>query len=232
MNPLLGTMAGILVASKNTDKIESKLVDLWGGKKTKRRWYEVDAEYFSWCAGHDKESEFKGSIPVSNITDIRSHTSDSNLQSTHPHAFEFETQDRVYALGCETAAEKDNWVTALQISRDSSIMTKGSYKLMSRELTTKDIHKFELMFKKQGAVYQSIAIEHRRAALLKNGLNIGDIKKVSDFLRLETLAAGHQDMLLGVLQELLLIPENCRGVWEAVHTGIKVRLRYLYLHFK
>jgi hypothetical protein len=152
VNPLLGTMAGRLVASKNADKMESKLVDLFGGKKTKQRWYEVNAEYFCWSAGHDKEAEYKGSVPVSTITDIRTYTTDSNLSATNAHAFEFETPERVFALGCETAAEKENWVTALQTSRDSSIMLKGSYKSHARSLTAKDLTKFSAMFKKQGEV--------------------------------------------------------------------------------
>lgn len=91
VNPLIGTMAGSLTALKNTDKMESKLKDLLGGKKTKRRWYEVDAVNFKWCAGHDKENEYKGIVPVSSIVDIRSYSTDAALTASNPHAFEFET---------------------------------------------------------------------------------------------------------------------------------------------
>ena len=223
VNPLMGSMAGSLVASKNIDKMESKLVDLFGGKKTKHRWYQVDATDFKWCAGNEKEGEFKGFVPVSTITDIRSYTTDQTLLATNPNSFEFETQERIFALGCDTAAEKDNWVTALQISRDASIMTKGSYKLQSKELTHKDLIKFAAMFKKQGAVYQSISIEDKRANIARNGLNLTDAKAVGEFARYETLAAGHSDMLLGIMQELLLIPQSSRGTWEAVYAGTKVR---------
>lgn len=224
VNPLLGSMVGLLTASKNTEKMEAKLVDLWGGKKTKRRWYEVDSEYFKWCAGHEKESEYKGAIPVTTITDIRNHTTDQNLLATNPHSFEFETSERVYALGCETAEEKENWVMALQVSRDSSVMSKGSYKSHSRELTSKDLVKYSAMFKKQGMVFQTIAVEDRRAAMANSGLNLSDSKAVADYLRHEALAAGHADMLLAIMQELLLIPQGSRGLWESVLAGTKVSL--------
>lgn len=93
VNPLVGTMAGLLTASKNADKMESKLKDLLGGKKTKRRWYEVDAVNFKWCAGHDKENEYKGIVPVSSIVDIRSYSTDAALTAANPHSFEFETAE-------------------------------------------------------------------------------------------------------------------------------------------
>lgn len=223
VNPVLGVMAGTLVASKNAEKMESKLVDLWGGKKTKRRWYEVDAESFKWCAGHDKETEYKGVVPISSITEIRNHSTDANLIGTNPHAFEFETPERVFALACESAEEKENWVTALQVSRDASIMAKGTYKSQNRELTSKDLVKFAAMFKKQGMVYQSIAVEDRRHALTNNNLDLNDGRAVAEYLRAEALAAGHSDMLLGIMQELLLIPQSARGTWEAVYAGTKVR---------
>jgi hypothetical protein len=37
VNPLEGTMAGLLYSAKNADKMEAKLLDFVGGKKTKRR---------------------------------------------------------------------------------------------------------------------------------------------------------------------------------------------------
>ena len=91
VNPLMGSMQGSLTALKNTDKMESKLKDLLGGKKTKRRWYEVDAVSFKWCAGHEKDSEYKGTVPVSSITDIRNYSTDAVLMASNPHSFEFET---------------------------------------------------------------------------------------------------------------------------------------------
>lgn len=222
VNPLLGIMAGTLVASKNVEKMESKLVDLWGGKKTKRRWYEVDSESFRWCGGHDKDVEYKGVVPIANIIEIRNHSTDANLTGTNPHAFEFETSERVFALACESPEEKELWVTALQVSRDASIMAKGTYKSQNRELTFKDLVKFAAMFKKQGMVYMSIAIEARRHALAASNLDTNDLRAVCEYLRAEALAAGHADMLLGIMQELLLIPQSARGTWEAVFTGTKV----------
>jgi hypothetical protein len=224
VNPLMGTMAGSLTASKNTDQMASTFGGLVGAKKTKRRWYEVDAVNFKWCAGHDKVPEYKGSVPVSSITDIRNYSTDSVLTATNPHAFEFETVERVFALACETPEEKDSWVTALQISRDSSIMVNGSYKYQSKELTSKDLLTFSQRFKKQGTVFQSISIEDRRHALANSGVNLTDVKAVSEYLRSEALAAGHSDMLLGIMQELLLIPQGSRGTWEAMYAGSKVSI--------
>jgi len=135
----------------------------------------------------------------------------------------------VFALGCETADEKDSWVTALQVSRDSSIMVNGSYKYQSRELTSKDLVHLSQQFKKQGKVFQSIAIEDRREALANSGVNLSDVKCVADYLRSEALAAGHSDMLLGIMQELLLIPQGSRGTWEAMYTGAKVGVSCAFL---
>ena len=326
VNPLEGSMAGLLVASKNFEKLETKVVvDMFGGKKTKRRWYEVDQDYFKWCAGHDKEDEYKGFVAVASITDIRNYTTDANLLSTNPNSFEFETTDRVYALGCEDAADKDNWITALRVSRDNCIMRNGAYKIQSRELSEKDVYKFTQMFKKQGAVYQSILVEDRKALTVESGLDMSDINAVSHFLRYiwprgvcvymyglvigaqlspiypsfppsfvpfgslraaycyfvcnrrlsvnvtlytrlsvnvtlytrlsvnvthytrlsvnvtlhylnffhflhvhvphccrsEALAAGHQDLLLSILHQLLLIPTGARGTWQAAQAGLQ-----------
>ena len=134
----------------------------------------------------------------------------------------------MFALGCETADEKDSWVTALQVSRDSSIMVNGSYKYQSRELTSKDLVHLSQQFKKQGKVFQSIAIEDRREALANSGVNLSDVKCVADYLRSESLAAGHSDMFLGIMHELLLIPQGSRGTWEAMYTGAKVCVYCVY----
>lgn len=135
----------------------------------------------------------------------------------------------MFALGCETADEKDSWVTALQVSRDSSIMVNGSYKHQSRELTGKDLVTYAARFKKQGTVFQSIAIEDRRDAVANSGVDLSDARCVGEYLRSEALAAGHSDMLLGIMQTLLLIPQGSRGTWEAMHTGAKVSFAVFFL---
>lgn len=70
VNPLEGTMAGLLIAAKNADRVEAKVVDLFGGKKTKHRWYELDHEHFKWCAGHEKEAEYKGQVSVGTVVEV------------------------------------------------------------------------------------------------------------------------------------------------------------------
>lgn len=224
VNPGEGTMAGLLVASKNAEKLETKFLDILGGKKTKRRWYELDAERFKWCAGHDKDEEFKGFVSVSTITDVRPYSADANLLATNPHSFEIETTERVFALGCETIEEKDHWVTAVRTCRDNYILTKGSYRLQFRELTTADVYKFADNFFRQGDVYHSIAVEDRRLLTASNGLNMSNLANVLGFLRLESLAAGVSDKLLAVASELLLIPPGAIGVWDSALIGLR-RLR-------
>jgi hypothetical protein len=73
-------------------------------------------------------------------------------------------------------------------------------------------------------VFESIAREHRRTAVQASGLDLSNVRAVADYLRLETIASGHGDALLAVLQELLLIPQSSRGTWDAVLAGTKVKL--------
>ena len=103
-------------AAKN-DK-SSGFRSAFGGKSTKRRGYEVDCEYFSWYAGHEKEvGEFKTRVAVNTITDVRPFTSDARVNETAPFGFEIETPERTYALGCESQADKEHWMGALQAAK-------------------------------------------------------------------------------------------------------------------
>ena len=221
VNPLQGTMAGLLIAAKNTEKIEAKIIDVFGGKKTKRRWFELDADNFKWCAGHDKESEYKGSVPIGSIIDIRPHTNDHSVMESSSHAFEIETNERSYAFGCESAKERDSWVTALETGRDRHMINKGSYLLQLKELTFPEVEHFAEMFRKQGQVYHSISVEDKKQLVASNGLDLSNVHEVSSFLMSETLAAGSNSKLLFVLQELLLIPGGADGTWDAIVSGIK-----------
>ncbi|RYH10495.1 hypothetical protein EON65_39375, partial [archaeon] len=220
VNPLAGTMAGMMHAAKNADKMESKFLDMVGGKKTKRRWYELDNGLFKWCAGHDKEADYKGSVSVSTIIDIRNYTTDPFVSTATPHCFEFETNERIYALACETPEEKDNWLTALQKARDDYIMTKGSYKLQSRELSSADIFKHLEMFKKQCAVYHSISIEDRKNLLDSVGIDLTSLNDVGRYLTHESVAGGVGGKLLSILYHLLLLPPGAHGVWDAIILGL------------
>eukprot|EP01040_Poterioochromonas_malhamensis_P011521 gene11521-12563_t len=228
VNPLEGTMAGLLHAAKNADKIESRFLDIVGGKKTKRRWYELDHEHFKWCGGHDKDADYKGLVKVSTITDIRPFTTDSYVAAECQHCFEIETTERTYAVGCETATEKDNWLTALQRCRDNYLMSKGSYKLQFRELSTADVNKFAGMFQKQAANYQAIAVEDRRHQLEVIGLDLTNMQEVSRYLQLESIASGNTRVLSVILFELLLIPPGAEGIWESIAAFIPLlRQRYI-----
>jgi hypothetical protein len=206
VNPLNGSMAGLLYAAKNADKMESKFLDFVGGKKTKRRWCELDEAGFKWCAGHDKEEDYRGVVPLSGILEVRPYTMDTNVSAETQHCFEFDTQERAYALGCETAEEKDHWVTALQRARDNFLMTQASYRAQHRELRVEDVSKFAQQFRKHVAVYVSIAEEDERVRAATAGVDLSSLDEVARYLTLEATAAGSGGALLGLLQDLLLVP--------------------------
>jgi chaperonin cofactor prefoldin len=222
VNPLEGTMAGLLHAAKNTEKMESRFLDMVGGKKTKRRWYELDAENFKWCSGHDKESDYKGTVKVSSMTDIRPYTTDVNVAQECQHCFEIETTERTYAVGAETATEKDNWLTALQRCRDNYLMSKGSYKLQFHELSTADVIKFANSFKQRVENYQMIATEDLKNQMELVGLDLTDLSKISRYLTLESIAMGNGNTLMKVFYELLLIPAGSEGLWEGILHFLKI----------
>lgn len=161
VHPLSGTMAGLLTAAKN-EQGAGAFRSAFGGKSTKRRWYEVNNEYFGWFAGHEKENgDFKSKIDVNTITDVRPFTTDTHVIENSPFAFEIETSERSYALGCETQVDKDHWISALLAARDNAMMAKAAYKLQKKDLTIADALKYKDNFKKQGDVYYSIAIEDK-----------------------------------------------------------------------
>jgi hypothetical protein len=168
VSPTSGTMAGLLTAAKNESGGAGVFRSAFGGKTTKRRWYELDADVFGWYSGHEKDATggLKGTVAVASITDIRPYTTDAHLAETCPFCFEVETNERVYALGCDSQLDKDNWISALHVARDNQIIAKGAYKLQKKELEPSDVLKFAEMFKKQGAVYHSIAIEDRYSCFL------------------------------------------------------------------
>lgn len=219
-DPLSGIMMGELLAVKNNDKVIKE--SIWGGKRTKHRYYELDPDSFRWYSDASR-SEMKNSLPSSSIIGVRSYSTDPSLASKpNSFAFEIETSERVMSLACSTAEQKDQWVSALQVVLDHQTMMKGSFKLGSRELNANDVGKFADMFEKQGSVYRSICIEHRRGATTDNGIDVGDVQQVMRFLHCETIASGDSDVFLAILQELLLIPIGARKIWETILKGIKV----------
>lgn len=226
-DPLSGIMMGELLAVKNNDKVIKE--SIWGGKRTKHRYYELDPDSFRWYSDASR-SELKNSLPSSSIVDVRSYSTDPSLASkSNSFAFEIETSDRVMCLACSTAEQKDQWVSALQVVLDHQTMMKGSFKLSSRELNANDVGKFAAMFEKQGSVYRSICVEHRRGATADNGIDVGDVKQVMGFLHCETIASGDGDVFLAILQELLLIPIGARNNWEAILKAIKVTNNWVVL---
>jgi hypothetical protein len=229
VNPLEGSMAGLLYAAKNADKMEAKLLDFVGGKKTKRRWCELDDTGFKWCAGHDKEADYKGHVPIASIRDVRPYTVDTFVSAETQHCFEFDTPDRVYAMGCETVEEKDHWVTALQRARDNHIMSQASYRAQHRELKVQDVSRFVTLFQKQVAVYVSIAEEDSRVKIITGGVDLSKLHDVSNYLVHEAVATGSSGALLMLLQELLVTPV---GLQTAVCSAGALCVRALHQRAK
>lgn len=91
--------------------------------------YELDGEDFKWCVDAERHSEFKGSFPVASIIAIRFQATDPSITKESQYTFEFETHERIYSLGCETAAEKDCWMTALTVARDAALLKRSAYSL-------------------------------------------------------------------------------------------------------
>lgn len=217
VSPGEGTMAGLCIAAKgNKGDIHSKMADMFGVKKTKHRWYELDGEAFKWCTGRERELEFKGSVSMSTVIDIRYYTTDPSVAQATEFAFEFETTERVFSLGTDTLEEKEAWVRALQVARDRSVMSKSSYKLISEKLSVDDIQSHYNMFKKQGTLYNSLLIEDRMQVITKDGLDTNDAVSVARFLNYQLIAEGLNTKLVSLMQELLLMPPSSDTKWDAL----------------
>jgi hypothetical protein len=194
------------------------------------RRYEIDGENFKWSnndAAEKDSADVRGSIPISSITEIRFYTNDPNLQRECAHAFEFDTPGRTFALGCENATDKDNWVTALNVARDAAVAKKsaGHMKthahshsgISSWDLNTMDAHVDNLV--KQETVFLSLVAEDRQSVVTAAGIDTSDAHQMLGFLYSEMLAAGTLPELALVLQQLLLIPPGDTAKLTKICTG-------------
>ena len=59
---------------------------------------------------------------MSSIIEIRSFSTDDSILKISNFCFEFETADRVFALGCRSLEEKQSWLTALGVARDRALV--------------------------------------------------------------------------------------------------------------
>ncbi len=121
--PSKGSMGGMCVAAKNDAHVMKGLTSMFGGKSTKRRWYEIDEGGFKWCAGHVREKNFKGIVPLSQLLKIKSEPMKSDLDGITAHSFEVETKERSFLLGCDSAYEKENWIVAFETQLANHKMT-------------------------------------------------------------------------------------------------------------
>ena len=215
VNPAEGVMTGQCLAAKNSD-IKGTIGQLFGAKKTKHRLYELDGESFTWYKGSVSENEFKGSFPVTSIVDIRFFTSDPGLIGECDHTFEIETPERTYALGCDSAEEKDLWLVALQVARDNAVLTKSTYKLRRMDIYPADMPAHFKMFKQQGKKFAALEAEDRQQTVLSTGVDLNKYSETSAFLHSELLAQGLDYKFTELLQELMLLPPNSRGHWSSL----------------
>lgn len=173
---------GVLMAAK---KIATGLGvrTIWGGKLTKKRWYEIYNDDFIWCTGHFREViegklVIKGSIPIGSIKNIRNFTTNQSIISSCQYSLEIESNERIFALGCDTVEERDRWLKELQSSIDNMIMRNSSVKLQVQELTPSSILNHIEMFKYQGVEFISSDLQDRKNIITEEGLNTIDAVQV------------------------------------------------------
>jgi hypothetical protein len=153
------------------------------------------------------------------IVDIREFTSDPNLMKDSNFCFEIETIDKntpVLRVGTDTAAEKESWLKAVTIARDSYILKKSTYKLQMRDLNQDDILRCARELVKHHTVYFSLVAEDREELVTAMGLDLTNVKMVSDYLYHEMMAMGLSEEYLTLLHELLLVPAGLESIWAAL----------------
>lgn len=159
---------------------------------------------------------------VCRIVDIREFTSDPNLMKDSNFCFEIETTDRhtsVLRVGADTAAEKDAWLKAVTIARDAYVLKKSTYKLQTRDLSHDDIMRCARELVKHHTVYFSLVSEDRQELVTAMGLDLTNVKMVSDYLYHEMMAMGLSEEYLTLLHELLLVPAGSESIWSALITS-------------
>ena len=134
-------MNGLLVSVKNHEKPEAVFRDFLGFKKTKRRWYELNFDCLSWY-GRDGDEEFKGSISVGDITDIRPYSTNSNLGGIHTFGFEVSTVNREFFFGSGDEQSRDDWICDFKLACETYFLRKGYYTHSYRDMTLKDLDYF------------------------------------------------------------------------------------------
>ena len=221
VNGRMCVLTGSLITAKNKDSVQANLRNVLRIKSTKKRWYELDYDTFSWYRADDDHLEMTGNLIVSDIIDIRSFTTDSAIISKSLCGFEVETVHRVYSYGCEDIIIRDNWVEALIFVRDKNFIKKSSYKLSERKLSSADVNKYYEMLKKQGTVYYSISAEDKKFTMTSLGIDLADVNIVYKYLLQELTASGRVSKLLSLLQELLMIPSGADHIWEGLYQYVK-----------
>ena len=164
VNPLLGTMGGVCIIMVGGEESKGKFFTriLSRSAHLQTSWYELDGKVL-W-KGSDKERDaatFKRVLVMSDVLFIRDYTTDERLNKEVRFALEIETEkEGVIALGCETAHEKDCWLTAFNAARENAFRSKMSqYRLVTRDLTLDEFRTHAEMFVKQGQVYFSVLAE-------------------------------------------------------------------------
>ena len=127
--PSKGSYAGLLVAAKNDANTLKAVSSFFGGKTTKRRWYELDSEGFKWCSGHVREQTFKTTIKLADVVAINQEPENTtDLDGFTAHCFEVETKSRVVLLGCDSEFDKENWIHAFEVQLNSSKVSQRGKK--------------------------------------------------------------------------------------------------------
>lgn len=165
------------------------------------------------------------------IVDIREYTSDPNLMKDSNFCFEIESTDRhtsILRVGADTAAEKEAWLKAITVARDAYILKKSTYKLQMRDLSLDGIMRSARELVKHHKVYFTLVGEDREELVTAMGLDLTNVKMVSDYLYHEMMAMGLSEEYLTLLHELLLVPAGSEAIWSALITS---KYYYHYYNF-
>jgi hypothetical protein len=191
---------------------------MWGGKLTKKRWYEIYNDDFIWCIGHDRveidgKIVIKGSVPISSIKHIRNFTSNHSISSFCQYSLEIETNERLFELGCDSLEERDKWLKELQSSVDIINMRNSSVKLQVQELTASSILNHIEMFKYQGVEFTSSDLQDRKNIITEEGLDTIDaVQVINNCITLESFISLINFIFYQLLDCLIYKLRNC-SIW-------------------
>lgn len=210
--PLEGIMAGVCISGKNRGKMSKSILKEFGNKSTKDRWYILSGDRLTWWGTDCRDiAAEKAHLDVSEILHIRPYSTNPELISPEIYPFEVETKERVYSFGCLNEIDKENWVTALYIARDKSVLKKYSYNFnLDSSLDPNQFENLINVYKKQIVVYDVLTTEDYEQCITSGNINLTDPVDIVKYLQYETSVAGLNEKFMKVLQEFIIVPSDTK----------------------